>query len=39
MSIDTRRKEVYAFCALDSSDTGLSQLTIFCEHGADLLGT
>ena len=38
MSIDTRRKELCTLCALDSSETGLSQLTVFCEQGTELLG-
>ena len=38
MSIDTRRKELFTLCALGSSETGLSQLRVFCGHGTELPG-
>jgi hypothetical protein len=38
MSIDTMLKEQCTVCALDSSETELSQLTVFCEHVTGLLG-
>jgi hypothetical protein len=32
------RKEIFTVCVLDPSATGLRQLTVFCEHGTELLG-